>query len=153
MSVIDKARDFAKLKHKGQTDDFGLDYFKSHIEQVVDLVMLVSDDEEMIATAYLHDTIEDTKTTYDKLVKEFGVVIADLVNELTHEGKQDTYGHYFPRLKSRRAIVIKFADRLSNLSRTSAWGDKRRNQYFRKSQFWNDGSDRGMMGVIEYETD
>ena len=129
MSVIDKARDFAKLKHKGQTDDHGLDYFTSHLEQVVALVKLITNDEEMIATAYLHDTIEDTKTTYQELIKEFGIDIAGLVYELTHDGKKDTYGYYFPRLNSRRAIVIKFADRLSNLSRTSAWGDKRRCKY------------------------
>ena len=142
INIIRKARKFAKAKHKGQKDDCGKDYFKAHVEGVVKLLKLVTKDKTILAAAYLHDTLEDTKTGLDELNRAFGMIIAKLVWEITHEGKKDTYGRYFPRLKSRDAILIKFADRLSNLSRMEAWDDKRVAQYLRKSKFWKDGSDK-----------
>ena len=58
--------------------------------------------------------------------------------EVTQEEvEKDQKGYYFPRLKSKEAILIKFADRLSNLSRMSSWNMKRQEQYLRKSKFWN----------------
>jgi (p)ppGpp synthase/HD superfamily hydrolase len=140
-NIAGKAMMFAKNKHKDQKDDEGKDYFDAHIRQFVNLVRLVADDAEMIAVAYLHDTLEDTDTTYEELEREFGKSIADMVNELTHDGEKDSYGYYFPRLKSQKAIIIKFADRLSNLSRMNAWDEERRRQYIAKSKFWKDGSD------------
>ena len=135
MNKIEKAINFAREKHKGQLDDEGKDYF-FHLEQVVDILQSVTDDEEIIASAYLHDTLEDTNTTYNELVEEFGVVVADLVNEVTHEGQKDEKGFYFPRLKSKKAILIKFADRLSNISRMNNWSESRKKQYLKKSKFW-----------------
>jgi (p)ppGpp synthase/HD superfamily hydrolase len=133
--LIEKARLFALKKHKNQKDDLGLPYF-FHVEQVARIVEVVTQDPQIIASAYLHDTLEDTKTTFQELEKEFGLKIANLVYEVTHEGKKDRYGYYFPRLKSKEAILIKFADRLSNLSRMSCWSKKRQEQYLRKSKFW-----------------
>lgn len=140
--LIRDAYEFAYIKHKGQLDDNGKSYFDSHIIQVVDILYKVTKDKNILATALLHDTLEDTDTTLKELEKEFGKRIAGLVYELTHEGKKDHYGYYFPRLKSQKAILIKFADRLSNLSRMEAWDDKRRKHYLKISKFWKDGNDR-----------
>jgi (p)ppGpp synthase/HD superfamily hydrolase len=133
------AESFAREKHANQLDDSGKSYFDSHISQVVSILLKVTRDRSIIAAAYLHDTIEDTDTTYEELKKVFGKKIADLVNEVTHEGSKDSAGYYFPRLESREAFLIKFADRLSNLSRMEPWDKKRQEQYMRKSRFWNDG--------------
>ena len=141
INIVRKARKFAKAKHKGQLDDCGKNYFKVHVEGVVKVLRLVTKDKNILAAAYLHDTLEDTDTSFTELHKEFGMIITKLVWEVTHEGKKDTYGKYFPRLKSRDAILIKFADRLHNLSRMDVWDEKRVAQYLRKSKFWKDGSD------------
>jgi (p)ppGpp synthase/HD superfamily hydrolase len=131
------AYQFAKAKHEGQLDDSGKDYFLYHVCQVGELVRSVTKDSEVVAAAYLHDTIEDTDTTYEEIKKYFGNRVADLVMELTHEGnKQD--GYTFPRLKSKDAILIKFADRLSNLSRMEAWDEDRQNHYLKRSKFWKE---------------
>ena len=98
----------------------------------------VTGDEEVIAAALLHDVIEDTGVGFMELSREFGLRVANLVMEVTHEGRPDEHGYYFPRLKSKDAILIKFADRISNLSRMEPWPEKRRQQYLRKSKFWND---------------
>lgn len=137
MTILTKALLFAVDKHKNQLDDQGLPYI-AHLEQVARILTDVTIDPEIIAAGILHDTLEDTETTYDELVTEFGTRIADLVNEVTHEGTNDNHGYYFPRLHSHDAILIKFADRLSNLSRIDHWPLKRRQQYLKKSKFWND---------------
>ena len=61
--------------------------------------------------------------------------------EVTHEGQKDEYGYYFPRLKSQTGIMLKLADRLSNISRMQSWSKKRRSHYLRKTKFWKDGGD------------
>jgi (p)ppGpp synthase/HD superfamily hydrolase len=138
--LVQKASDFAIQAHDGQKDDEGLDYYVAHLLSVATIIDNLEHDEEMTAVAFLHDTLEDTDTTYYELEREFGKSIADMVNELTHDGEKDSYGYYFPRLKSQKAIIIKFADRLSNLSRMNAWDEERRRQYIAKSKFWKDGS-------------
>ena len=45
-------------------------------------------------------------------------------------------GYWSPRLKTKRGIILKFADRLSNLSRIESWDKKRQEHYLKKSKFW-----------------
>jgi (p)ppGpp synthase/HD superfamily hydrolase len=127
---------FAYRKHKGQLDDSGLPYFDAHILNVVNIIKNVTTDVDVICAAYLHDTIEDTETTYEEIKEEFGKRVADLVMEVTHDGQKDNVGYYFPRLKSQEGIMIKLADRLSNISRMEAWDISRREHYLKKTRFW-----------------
>jgi len=138
-SILDKAINFGREKHKGQKDDGGNDYFEAHCMNVFGIlvnVVNVTKNSHILVAGVLHDTLEDTETTYEELKKEFGKEVADLVNEVTHEGSKDENGFYFPRLKSKKAIIIKFADRLSNLSRMNGWDKKRQEHYLKKSAFW-----------------
>jgi len=131
----DKALEFASEKHKGQLDDQGRPYFFAHIVQVHSILRDVTDDEEVLCAGILHDTIEDTDTTYEEILHEFNREIADLVLELTFQGDKET-GRYFPVLKTRKAIMVKFADRLSNLSRMRDWPGDWQEDYLRQSCFW-----------------
>jgi len=127
--------EFASEKHKGQLDDQGRPYFFAHIVQVHSILKDVTDDEEVLCAGILHDVIEDTDTSYDDLIREFNKPIADLVRELTQQGSWDT-GYYFPHLKTRKAVMVKFADRLSNLSRMDDWPGDRQQEYLGMSRFW-----------------
>jgi (p)ppGpp synthase/HD superfamily hydrolase len=140
--MIEKARLFGIEKHKGQLDDCGKDYFEAHVQQVANIVSQSTKDPDIIAAAYLHDTVEDTETTYEELIKEFNQRTADLVMEVTHEESNDNFGYYFPRLKTREGIMIKLADRLSNISRMDSWDIARREHYLKKTKFWKDGTER-----------
>ena len=131
----EKALEFASIKHEGQLDDQGRPYFFAHIIQVYSLLKDVTDDEEVLCVGILHDIIEDTDTTYEELVHEFTKEIADLVMEVTYDGDRET-GRYFPRLHSHKAIVVKFADRLSNLVRMVDWPGDWQEDYLRQSCFW-----------------
>ncbi len=141
MDLVNSAWLFAKEQHSGQVDDDGHPYF-DHLVQVANLLRLVVEDKEVIASGLLHDVLEDTSTTYDQLKDRFNERVADLVNEVTHEGKSDQVGYYFPRLKTRDGVLIKFADRLSNLSRMDSWTVPRQEHYLSKSKFWKANSIR-----------
>ncbi len=135
--LVRRAAEFARAKHGDTLDDNGELFFDAHLKKVAELLKVVTpDDENLIAAGYLHDTLEDTDTTYEELVEAFNRDIADLVMEVTQEGRKDSFGYYFPRLESQRGITLKFADRLSNLSRLQSWNQKRRAQYLKKSRFW-----------------
>ena len=133
---FERAIEFGKAKHGDSLDDNGVNYFDAHPCVVTDLLSHVTDDEDILIAGLLHDTIEDTDCTYEEIADAFGSRVADLVNEVTHEGKKDNKGYYFPRLDTRDAILIKFADRLSNISRMQSWPKGRRAQYLKKSKFW-----------------
>lgn len=134
--LIDRAYMFAKQKHEGHLDDDGMPYFEIHLLPVANILRQVTKDEVVIATGFLHDTLEDTDTTVREILDVFGKDVANLVLEVTHEGFGDTNEHLFPRLRSRRAIMVKFADRLSNISRMKSWSADRKEHYLKGSMFW-----------------
>lgn len=136
--VIKKAMTYAVAAHLEQVDDGDNDYFLHHCYPVYEIIRILCPlDYALQAAAFLHDTVEDTPVTYEDLVREFGVEVADLVNEVTHERRKDDKGWYFPRLKSIRGVVLKFADRSSNLSRMEGvWNENRIKKYITKSTFW-----------------
>ena len=83
-SIIQKAKDFATIAHQNQTEK---DVYKTpyifHLQRVAKLVQLSGGSEEEIASAWLHDTIEDTTTTIEDIKNEFGNQIAKIVDGLT----------------------------------------------------------------------
>ena len=77
------------------------------------------EDGEVLIAAILHDTLEDTDTTYEELEQTFSKNVADLVQEVSHpinyneEQKVDYYEHL--KHISLKAKIIKLADFTSNL--------------------------------------
>ena len=139
--LVDKALEFASEKHKNQLDDQGRPYFFAHIVQVYGILIDVSDDTEVLCAGLLHDILEDTKTSYEELRRLFTPNIAEIVKMVTHS--ED--GRNFPHLKPteeynilfHKAVLVKFADRLSNLSRMESWSDEKRRYYINSSMFWD----------------
>jgi hypothetical protein len=78
-------------------------------------------DVDLIIAGFLHDTIEDTDTSYDELVAKFGEVVGDLVQESTDDHsllkqvRKQLQIEKAPK-KSDRAKQLKIADKISNLS-------------------------------------
>ncbi|MHB9161693.1 MAG: HD domain-containing protein [Nitrosotalea sp.] len=134
--LLDKASEFAIMKHGDQKDDGGLPYI-FHPCGVALILSTVTNDDNLIAAAYLHDVLEDTDCTYNELYKEFGRDIADLVREVTKVVPSDkSKPAYFPNLKTQRGIILKFADRLHNISRMQSWSQKKKQWYLHTSKFW-----------------
>ena len=135
--LVQRALLFAREAHKFQKDDDGKDYFNAHLVPTVQILMVITADPALWAAGYLHDVIEDCGVSYTQLRRLFGLRVATLVRAVTHEGQPDHRGYYFPRLSGRDAALIKFADRLSNLSRMDSWDIGRQEHYLRKSKFWS----------------
>jgi (p)ppGpp synthase/HD superfamily hydrolase len=91
--LVRRAAEFARAKHGDTLDDNGEVFFDAHLEKVAGLLRVVApEDENLIAAGYLHDTIEDTETTYAELVEAFNRDVADLIMEVTQEGRKDRFG-------------------------------------------------------------
>ncbi len=114
----------------------------NHLIEVAQLVStaLTEADTTVLAGALLHDVLEDTTTTKDELEKRFGLVVANLVSELTDdkslpkEERKRLQIENAPK-KSQRAGMIKIADKISNLraiisSPRADWSDDRKKEYF-----------------------
>ena len=79
---LSKAYNFAIEAHKNQKRISGAPYVV-HPVAVADILAGLKLDSATIITGLLHDTIEDTKTTYEVVLKEFGKEVADLVDGVT----------------------------------------------------------------------
>ena len=80
--ALTKAYNFALNAHKNQKRDAG-DPYISHPIAVANILTELKLDSATITTGLLHDTIEDTKVTYDSVKQEFGKEVADLVDGVT----------------------------------------------------------------------
>ena len=128
---LSKAYNFALEAHKNQTRVSGLPYVV-HPLAVADILIELKLDSATIITGLLHDTIEDTKTTYDVVLKEFGKEVADLVDGVTKisalEAKAagNSQAENFRKLilatsKDIRVLLVKLADRLHNMRTINAF--------------------------------
>jgi hypothetical protein len=119
-----KARDYAinahaRINHRRK---YTFQPYDVHLKAVADLVAMVSADEEIIAAAWLHDTVEDTPATFEDIEREFGYPVRRLVMELTDvsipgDGNRATRKEIdrdHTAMASCRAKTIKLADLIDN---------------------------------------
>lgn len=133
-ATLQRAYEYAKKMHEGQTRASGEPYYL-HPLAVAQILADMRMDTTTVATAILHDTLEDTKATYEDLTKNFGKEVADLVNGVskltrieshTLEGKQ---AENFSKLllamsEDIRVLLVKLADRLHNMRTLDAIENK-----------------------------
>ena len=143
LALLLKALAFAAHKHRDQRrKDAEASPYINHPIALADVLVNEGGvtDSEVLCAAILHDTVEDTATTHEELVNEFGSRIARIVAEVTDdntlskaERKRLQVAHA-PAL-SREAKLVKLADKICNLrdvaSRPPAhWDLARRREYF-----------------------
>ena len=124
-SALTKAYNFALEAHKNQKRDEGIPYI-SHPVAVANILTELKLDSATITTGLLHDTVEDTKATYDTVKKEFGKEVADLVDGVTkisaleEKALENSRAENLRKLilatsKDIRVLLVKLADRLHNM--------------------------------------
>ena len=122
MDLIKSAELFAKNKHAGQFRADGITPYSKHLEDVVNrLKSLGVIDEQILCAGWLHDTIENTDTTFDNLYEQFESEIAVLVSSLSKDmtlPRKKRNQAYVTQLKeaSFSAKLIKLCDISANLS-------------------------------------
>ena len=123
--LIRAAYDYGREMHEGQFRHSGEPYF-THPVAVAAILTEQRLDDATIITALLHDTIEDTRSTYSEVAELFGAEIAELVDGVTKltnlqlsssETKQaENFRKLFMAMsKDLRVILVKLADRLHNM--------------------------------------
>ena len=123
--TLNKAYNFALEAHQNQKREEGVPYI-IHPVAVAKILTELKLDSATITTGLLHDTIEDTKVTYESVKKEFGEEVANLVegvtkiSELESKASTDSKAENFRKLilatsKDIRVLLVKLADRLHNM--------------------------------------
>ncbi|WP_163847607.1 RelA/SpoT family protein [Pseudooceanicola aestuarii] len=142
-ALIRAAYDFGREMHEGQFRRSGEAYF-SHPVSVAAILTQQNLDDATIVTALLHDTIEDTKASYNEITTRFGADIADLVDGVTKltnlqlsstETKQaENFRKLFMAMsKDLRVILVKLADRLHNMRTIKAMRPEKQVQKARET--------------------
>ncbi|GMR39823.1 hypothetical protein PMAYCL1PPCAC_10018, partial [Pristionchus mayeri] len=147
LALILKAADFAARKHHSQRrkDPEQTPY----INHPIGVAYILSaeggvSDPAVLAAAYLHDTVEDTETTFDEIEKEFGEEILTIVKEVTDDKSLPKAERKALQVKnapksSAKAKLVKLADKLYNLrdierSAPVGWDERRVKEYFQWSK-------------------
>ncbi|XP_043934215.1 guanosine-3',5'-bis(diphosphate) 3'-pyrophosphohydrolase MESH1 [Protopterus annectens] len=142
-AVLLEALDFAAKKHRCQKrkDPEGTPYINhpigvakilSHEAGITDITVLQA--------AVLHDTVEDTNATFSEIEEKFGVLVRQIVEEVTDDKslpklqRKQLQIEHAPHC-SHQAKLVKLADKLYNLrdlkrSTPVGWTEKRVQEYF-----------------------
>ena len=125
MTIIDRAVEYAREKHKDQKRKDGSPYI-IHPLAVAEIVAEIGLDIDAILGALLHDCIEDTDASHDEIAKLFGDTTAELVEGVTkltranfsstEQAQMENLRKMFMAMsKDIRVVLIKIADRLHNM--------------------------------------
>ena len=133
--MMQQARAFAIAAHGDQK--YGEHPYAFHLDAVASLATPYG--EQAVATAYLHDTVEDTDATLAQITSLFGEHIAACVELLTDapganrkERKAKTYAKLaLVQGPLELALIVKAADRLANVRACVADGQQRLWQVYR----------------------
>lgn len=123
--LIKRAFDLAFAAHEGQTRRSG----GAYIHHPIAVALVVAEyglDDVSIASALLHDTVEDTDVSLTDIIETFGQTVGDIVDGLTKldrvsfESKQAQQAATMRKMfvaiaRDWRVLIIKLADRLHNM--------------------------------------
>ena len=154
--LLARAADYAARQHvaqrrKGETAE----PYVNHLTEVAVLLAEATEgaDVVLLMGGLLHDTLEDTDATYEDLVQRFGPQVAALVAEVTDDKSLPRDARKRLQVektgsKSRRAKLLKLADKTSNLrslvrSPPSGWTEERLRDYV----VWADAVARSCRGL------
>ncbi|SHJ14463.1 GTP pyrophosphokinase [Palleronia salina] len=122
---IHRAYEFGAAMHEGQFRHSGEPYI-CHPLAVAEILAEQRLDDDTIVTALLHDTVEDTRASFEDVADRFGPEVAGLVDGVTkltklqlnsNETKQaENFRKLFMAMsRDMRVILVKLADRLHNM--------------------------------------
>lgn len=125
LDVVRKAYVFSAKVHQGQVRLSGEPYLV-HPMEVAAVLADLRLDVQTVATGLLHDTLEDTLTTFEELEALFGSEVANLVDGVTKiskihfKTKEESQAENFRKMllamaNDIRVILVKLADRLHNM--------------------------------------
>ena len=138
LKLVVKAFHFAETAHEGQLRNSGEKFF-IHPYNVALILADLNMDTATIIAGLLHDVIEDTNNSYEKIEEEFGIEIADLIDGVTklkmlqYKTKQENQAENLRKMvlamaKDIRVIIVKLADRLHNMRTLEYMTDEKKKE-------------------------
>lgn len=126
MTVLDKAIIFATEAHSGTYRKGGKTPFVVHPLEAAAIAASMTDDEEIIAAAVLHDVVEDTPATIEEMKNAFGERVAKLVVSDSEDKRENMPKAESWEIRKRETLesipnagreeqIIVLSDKLSNL--------------------------------------
>jgi (p)ppGpp synthase/HD superfamily hydrolase len=136
IDVVSRARAFAIEAHGQQR--YGDQPYSVHLDAVVELLGPYTTDAQAIG--YLHDVLEDTAVTADRVRQEFGELIAQCVKLVSDEpgvNRKERKTRTNAKLSKtpdelQLALVVKAADRLANLRMSARGGSDTKLDMYRR---------------------
>jgi guanosine-3',5'-bis(diphosphate) 3'-pyrophosphohydrolase len=136
---VTEAIEFATAMHGDQQRPTGAPYLEHLLEALEVLVVGAGvTDTDVLAAAVLHDVVEDTSVSNDEVAERFGPRVAELVDWVTipeagpgedpAHVKEATLRHLAAAPKD--AILVKLADRLSNVQTLRSLRPQRQRAYY-----------------------
>nr|WP_263323418.1 HD domain-containing protein [Neobacillus sp. Marseille-Q6967] len=120
MDVIEKALQVASIGHKNQVRKNTDIPYITHPVTVGIMLMKAGYSDELVAAAILHDTVEDTSITLEKIQQEFGPGIAEIIEGCSEPDKSLPW-------KNRKEHTIEFLKTASEEIRVVVCADKLHN--------------------------
>lgn len=119
--LAERAKAFAIAMHGDQK--YGEKPYVAHLAAVVEVLERFKAEQglcqEAIAAAWLHDTVEDTPATAQKVQELFGTRVAELVEAVTNgpgKNRKEKHSATYPKIRATHgATRLKLADRIANV--------------------------------------
>ncbi|RYY86158.1 MAG: bifunctional (p)ppGpp synthetase/guanosine-3',5'-bis(diphosphate) 3'-pyrophosphohydrolase [Chitinophagaceae bacterium] len=138
--LVKRAAEFAAEAHRSVNHTYDGQPYEVHLRAVSEAAErhsgLLPDElrEAALAAAWLHDTIEDCRLTYNDIRKEFGEQVAELVYALTNEKgrtrKERANDKYYEGIRNTPgAVYVKLCDRIANVGHSRRSGQGMLNVY------------------------
>lgn len=124
LGLVERAEAFARERHEGQVRKFTGDPYFNHPKAVAELAAHYTDDERVLAAAWLHDTMEDCGASYEELAGGFDPYTAALVYLLTNDEdekkRQGKVKYMVGKISALPpdALMVKLCDMLNNMTET-----------------------------------
>jgi guanosine-3',5'-bis(diphosphate) 3'-pyrophosphohydrolase len=136
LELLRRAYVFSAMEHKGQVRHSGEPYLVHPLE-VADLLADLKLDVVAVAAGLLHDVVEDTLTTPERIAELFGPDVAHVVEGVTKIGaipfssSEERQAENFRKMllamvDDIRVILVKLADRLHNMRTLGHLPEERR---------------------------
>jgi (p)ppGpp synthase/HD superfamily hydrolase len=129
--MLEKIKSFAIKAHENVNHLYGNRPYAFHLNMVVEAAQAFihhipeADRDTVLAAAWLHDTIEDCRLTYNDIVELAGTPIADIVYALSNEKgktrKERANDKYYEGIRhTPYARYVKLCDRIANVKHSQS---------------------------------
>ena len=106
MNKLERAFVFACHAHEGMIrKGFNQNYI-FHPVEVLSLASILTDDEDVLCAALLHDTVEDTNTAIEDIEKQFGLRVRQLVAKESEDKKESMPKSQSWQIRKQEAIDV-----------------------------------------------